>query len=198
AACPYLPPVFALDAKAELQPMLGGNAVKYLKQDCEALKQQSLKTGTLLKDEEFPACPSALGYQDLGPYSFKTRGIIWKCPTELCANPQFIIGGATQTDVCQGELCMYIAWSYFGHTSLHHLFLSSFPLFWQCGEWVDVVVDDRLPTKNRKLLFVHSEEGNKFWSMLLEKAYLLLWISPQFNILCIKNITHHFRYLPPY
>lgn len=58
-----------------------GNAIKYLKQDYEALKQQCLQTGTLFKDEEFPACPSALGYQDLGPYSYKTQGIVWKRPT---------------------------------------------------------------------------------------------------------------------
>ncbi|KAG7315494.1 hypothetical protein KOW79_021582 [Hemibagrus wyckioides] len=166
------------------------SASKYLNQDYEVLRRQCLKEGKLFCDPCFPAASESLGYNELGPNSAKAKGVEWKRPGELCPEPQkpqFIAEGATRTDVCQGHLgdCWLMA-------SIAALTLDQDILarvihpeqnftenyagifhfrLWQYGEWVDVVVDDKLPTKNGELLFVKSTEQTEFWSALLEKAY---------------------------
>ncbi|XP_014391444.1 PREDICTED: calpain-9 [Myotis brandtii] len=122
-------------------------------QSFEQLRRECLQKGVLFEDPDLPATDSSLFYSERPQIPF-----VWKRPGEIVENPEFILGGATRTDIYQGEL---------GECERREQGWQ----FWQHSEWLDVVVDDRLPTFRDRLIFLHSADHNEFWSALLEKAY---------------------------
>ncbi|KAM3912472.1 calpain-2 catalytic subunit-like [Leptodactylus fuscus] len=155
--------------------------------DCQPSGPASSSSLPLFEDDAFP--------QDR---ALHIEGIKWRRPQEICECPRFIVDGATRMDVCQGNLsnCWFL--SAVACLSLYPQLLEQVvPMdqdfgdgyngkfrfqFWQYGHWVEVVVDDLLPTvpvqnngrTKYDLLFVHSKDKDEFWSSLLEKAYAKL------------------------
>ncbi|NXM07857.1 CAN3 protein, partial [Tyrannus savana] len=148
----------------------------------EELHKKCLEKNILYEDPDFPPNDSSLFYSQKSPVKFE-----WKRPYEICENPRFIIGGANRTDICQGELgncwflaaiaCLTLNKKLLCRVIPHdQSFIQNYAgifhfQFWRYGEWVDVVIDDRLPTYNNHLVFTKSSQRNEFWSALLEKAY---------------------------
>ncbi|KAF6739407.1 Calpain-9 [Oryzias melastigma] len=164
----------------------------------EQLRRECLQKGVLFEDPDFPAVDSSLFFSQSVPVQIQ-----WKRPKEICQNPKFIVGGADRTDICQGQLgdCWLLAaiasltlkkdamarvvppdqdfdQNYAWYFSLPGTSAMVEPLtedqFWQHNKWLDVVVDDRLPTVRDRLIMLHSASNDEFWSALLEKAYAKL------------------------
>ncbi|CAF4944604.1 unnamed protein product [Pieris macdunnoughi] len=154
-------------------------------QDFKEIKSSCLAEGRLFEDPEFPATDRSLYFKER-----LDRPITWLRPGEIANDPQLFVEGYSRFDVQQGELgdCWLLA-AVANLTLYRKLFFQVVPddqsfdeeyagvfhfRFWQYGRWVDVVIDDRLPTYRGKLVFLHSSETNEFWSALLEKAYAKL------------------------
>ncbi|XP_063390342.1 calpain-B-like [Cydia fagiglandana] len=178
----FLPSIKNYKVLGETRPSSFGPATY---QDFKEIRSRCLSEGRLFEDPEFPAIDRSLYYKER-----LDRPITWLRPSEICDDPQLFVEGYSRFDVQQGELgdCWLLA--AVANLTLHRkLFFQVVPddqsfdeeyagvfhfRFWQYGRWVDVVIDDRLPTYRGKLVFLHSSETNEFWSALLEKAYAKL------------------------
>ncbi|XP_067084686.1 calpain-5-like [Osmerus mordax] len=153
-----------------------------------ALKRQCLQSGLLFEDPCFPAVDDSLFYQ-----GNRIGRVVWKRPRELCEDPHLFVDGISAHDLHQGQLgnCWFVA-ACSSLASREALWQKVIPdwkeqewdtekpdsyagifhfRFWRFGEWVDVVIDDRLPTLDNQLVYCHSDDSNEFWSALVEKAY---------------------------
>ncbi|XP_053670171.1 calpain-A-like [Anopheles nili] len=163
----------------------GGHRSSSDVQDFYQIRQQCLDNGTLFEDPEFPATSASLLYSKRPDRHYE-----WLRPHEICDSPEFFVEGFSRFDVQQGELgdCWLLA-ACANLTQDQRMFLRVVPednsfedgyagvchfRFWQYGKWVDVVIDDRLPTYRGQLIYMRSSENNEFWSALLEKAYAKL------------------------
>ncbi|KAM4726272.1 LOW QUALITY PROTEIN: calpain-1 catalytic subunit-like [Anableps anableps] len=160
--------------------------LKFKDQDYKQLKEALLNKGQLFQDEEFPANLDSLGkLEDITVEQLKE--VEWLRPCDLHSDAAFIVAGASRFDFKQGDVgnCWFL--SSIGSLTLRKsLMVEVVPLdqnfkdgyagifhfkFWRFGKWVDVVVDDLLPTRGRVPVSVSSRSGREFWAPLLEKAY---------------------------
>ncbi|KAK2152241.1 hypothetical protein LSH36_334g03002 [Paralvinella palmiformis] len=147
----------------------------------EELKCECLGKGELFEDPDFPANDDSIGLlEDSNHY-------IWKRPMEICKDARFVTDGISRFDVKQGNLGDCWVAAALGAIcdnqnllervvpmgqSLDENYAGIFHFFlWQYGDWIEVIIDDRLPTLNGKLAFIKSTDRTEFWSALLEKAY---------------------------
>uniref|UniRef100_A0A8D0L169 Calpain 6 n=1 Tax=Sphenodon punctatus TaxID=8508 RepID=A0A8D0L169_SPHPU len=167
------------------------SAKPFKDQKYHELKQGCIKEKRLFDDSEFPASDESLFYSRHPP-----QKVEWKRPKELCEDPRLFVNGISSHDLYQGKLgnCWFVAacsclalrktlWQKVIPKFKEQEWDSKRPQkyagifhfrFWCLGEWIDVVIDDRLPTMNGELIFCHSNMRNEFWSALLEKAYAKL------------------------
>ncbi|XP_061596717.1 calpain-1 catalytic subunit-like [Cololabis saira] len=167
------------------------NPAKFKNQDYAQLKDYCAGRKRLFIDSAFPPDNRSLG--DLPSLtSWQEDDVKWLRPADILklqnnsSEPIFCLKGASRFDFGQGSVgnCWFLA-AIGSLTFRKELIAQVMPMdqsfkdyagifhfrFWRFGKWVDVVIDDYLPTYNKRLLSVYSKSGNEFWVPLLEKAF---------------------------
>ena len=152
---------------------------------------EELKEGELYTDANFN-CFSKPPNDDMEESKDDINTEIrWLRPHELVPNPILGLDNIKPDECMQGTLgdCWLIA-AFGALAKFPQIFKQIFPsdqslygfnykgfvkvCFWQYGEWIEVIVDDKLPTRRNNLIYGHCKTVSNFWLPLLEKAYAKL------------------------
>lgn len=154
-------------------------------QDYQQLREFCVTRRVKFIDEMFLPDLKSVGHGLLSPSDLAR--VEWLRPAKIAQNPSFVLRGFSRFDFGQGVLgnCWFLA--SIGALTFQDQILQQVVRpeqefdgnycglfhfrFWRFGKWVDVVIDDKLPTINGRLIFVQSKKQNEFWPALLEKAY---------------------------
>ncbi|KAM4724116.1 LOW QUALITY PROTEIN: uncharacterized protein FYW61_014681 [Anableps anableps] len=162
------------------------NPERFEQQNYQQLKDYHLIRNMRFGDETFPPDNRSIGQGKLDPAVLAQ--VEWRRPWNIVTNPCFVLDGVSRFDFGQGQVgnCWFLA--SIGALTFHkEIFQMVVPLeqtcmgkdycglfhfrFWRFGKWVDVVIDDKLPTIKGKPIFARSKDPCEFWPALLEKAY---------------------------
>ncbi|XP_054166643.1 calpain-9-like [Oppia nitens] len=155
--------------------------------------------GVLFEDISFPTTNKILfGKRESSMVCKISSSIVWMRPFQLVSRPKYINYNPNRRfDLELGEVFNMISTnlSLFHAISIIYSTPKLFervvnPLqnfnpntysgiwrfrFWKFGQWVDIVIDDRLPTYKGRLLYMQCSDSSEFWAALLEKAYAKLY-----------------------
>ncbi|XP_034539822.1 calpain-2 catalytic subunit-like [Notolabrus celidotus] len=162
------------------------NPEKFKGQDFEELRESLLAEKKTFQDETFPPNLDSLGEQDDIPAE-ELEKVEWLRPLDLNPDASFVVDGTSRFDFKQGDVgnCWFL--SAIGALTFRKTLMAQVvPMdqsfrenyagifhfrFWRFGKWVDVVIDDLLPTIGKVPLSVSSTSEKEYWAPLLEKAY---------------------------
>lgn len=141
------------------------------------------------EDADFPATSSSLFSSYSTPIAKFSGEISWLRPQEIAKSPQLFSEKLQDGQIKQGLLgdCWFLCACEALHKNRLLLekvippgqdsWIQSGCLkcrFWKFGQWVEVIIDNRLPCIGRKLCFSRCRSEEVFWLPLLEKAYAKL------------------------
>ena len=188
---------------AEVEKLSDLTLEKFKNQNFDDIRTSCVSAGTKWTDPEFGPNDNSLGellikswrkiYKKAHPT--KEMEIEWKRVHEISSDARLFIQGYSEKDAEQGTLgdCWFVS-SIASLALQHSLVKNVIPhpdqqelngknycgvllfRFHRFGKWIEVVVDDYLPTINNTLVLGRSNAShpNEFWASLVEKAYAKL------------------------